>query len=224
LKYLLIRDPSDNYIWAYQKVNGVNDQTLPFLLYSLNPDYTSVEYIPLTTTVINFTIPKKIYGDLPFRLDASSTNTTAPFSYSVPDNNVITISGDIVTILNAGTVIITATQPEMDGFTDGSANATLTINTTTPSTIDYSSTVPLKKYTVTIGESILIKPRKYNAPNQDQFWNITPSLPDGLIFSKITGKIRGTPVSAMDPTIYTIWHTVDSELYVKRIILAINNL
>jgi Domain of unknown function (DUF4347) len=170
---------------------------------------------------INFKIPKKIYGDFPFRLDASSTNTRSLFTYSVPDNNVVTITGDIVTILNAGTVIITASQTEIDGFTAGSANATLTINNETPSTIDYSITQPTKTYTVTTGESVLIKPRKYNATNQDYFWNIQPSLPEGLKFSKRTGKIRGVPVSPMEPTQYTIRLTVGSETQMKKILLEI---
>ena len=36
-------------------------------------------------------------------------------------------------------------------------------------------------------------------------WEISPDLPDGLVFDPVTGVITGTPTQAMENTTYTIW-------------------
>ncbi len=63
----------------------------------------------LTQTIIFNSIISKTYGDVPFHLNATSSSGL-PITYVSLDPTVATISGNVVTIVGAGTVNITATQ------------------------------------------------------------------------------------------------------------------
>jgi hypothetical protein len=79
-------------------------------------------------------------------------------------------------------------------------------------TNSYSMRYPQSSYTFTINTPVLIKPRKYGTNERDQrSWKISPNLPEGLKFSSVTGIISGTPISAMEPTTFTIWS--NSEIF-----------
>jgi gliding motility-associated-like protein len=76
----------------------------------------------------------KTYGDLPFTLSASS-NSTGTFTFRSHNPNVVTISGNIVTIVGAGTALIEVIQDaggskegSNEEFHEGNASATLTVN------------------------------------------------------------------------------------------------
>jgi hypothetical protein len=138
LQYILKTDPSGNYIWAYaKKVNGDDDQTLPFLLYSLNPNNTRVGFIP-TPTVITLSVPSpKTFGvDTSFTLQDLSSNSPADFSYNSSNTSVATISNGKVTIVGAGSTMITVRQDACGNYTDGSANVALSVQPT----LTYSTT------------------------------------------------------------------------------------
>ncbi|WP_420316691.1 T9SS type A sorting domain-containing protein [Ekhidna sp.] len=65
---------------------------------------------------ITFSVPEsKVYGDVPFDLTATSTSGLE-VTYTSSDENVATISGNTVTILGAGTTVITASQPGNEFF------------------------------------------------------------------------------------------------------------
>lgn len=67
---------------------------------------------------INFSIiPDKLYGELPFRLNATS-NTNYTIFYTSSNPNVVSIVGDLATIVGIGTVSITANQPGDNYYAD----------------------------------------------------------------------------------------------------------
>ena len=90
--------------------------------------------VPEPPTLSNFSIPVKTVGDASFNLTApTSNNNPATFTYSVPEgNSVATISGSSVSIIGAGSVVVTATQSASGGYLSGSITATLTVNNPAP--------------------------------------------------------------------------------------------
>jgi uncharacterized protein YjdB len=66
------------------------------------------------------------------------SNSTGAFSYASSNPNIASVSGDTVTVLQAGTVTITATQSASDNYTSGSASATFTIYKANPTITNFS--------------------------------------------------------------------------------------
>jgi hypothetical protein len=80
-------------------------------------------------TITNFSIPNQIYSNGgTFTITPPTSNSAGAFSYASSDTNIATVAGSIVTILQVGTVTITATQSANGNFTSGTITATLTIN------------------------------------------------------------------------------------------------
>lgn len=65
------------------------------------------------------------------------SNSTGAFTYASPNSEIV-ISGDTVTVLQAGTVTITATQSASDNYTSGSASTTFTIYKANPTIANFS--------------------------------------------------------------------------------------
>jgi hypothetical protein len=81
-----------------------------------------------TTTISSLSVPTgKKYGDAPFQLTDPTSNSNAAFQYTSSNTSVATISGKTVTIVGAGTTIITATKPTNTNFTAGSTTATFAV-------------------------------------------------------------------------------------------------
>ncbi len=80
------------------------------------------------TQVITFNaLPVKVLGDLPFDLTATSTSGL-PISYASSDPLIASVSGRTVTMLNAGTIVITAKQPgNINYLAADSVQQTLTV-------------------------------------------------------------------------------------------------
>lgn len=74
-----------------------------------------------------FTVPAKTVGSASFTLTAPTSNSTGTFSYTSSDPNVATISGNTVTIVGAGTSVITATQAAAGAYGSGSTTANLVV-------------------------------------------------------------------------------------------------
>ena len=83
-------------------------------------------------TITGFSVPAKIVGDAPFTLTAPTSNSAGAFSYNSSNTTVATISGNTVTVLAAGTSVITATQAAAGTFGSGSVNATLVVSFAPP--------------------------------------------------------------------------------------------
>ncbi|MFZ4105738.1 T9SS type A sorting domain-containing protein [Flavobacterium sp.] len=80
-----------------------------------------------TPLIGNFTVPAKNLGDAAFALTAPSSNSTGSFSYTSSNLAVATISGSTVTIVGAGTSIITATQAAAAPYISGSVFGNLIV-------------------------------------------------------------------------------------------------
>jgi uncharacterized protein YjdB len=66
------------------------------------------------------------------------SNSTGAFSYTSSNSNIAIVSGDTVTVLQAGTVTITATQAASDNYASGSVTATFTIYKANPTITNFS--------------------------------------------------------------------------------------
>ena len=71
-------------------------------------------------TITNFTIPTKVVGAVPFIITAPTSNSSGAFTYTSGNTSVATIVGNTITVVGAGTSIITATQAAAGGYGAGS--------------------------------------------------------------------------------------------------------
>ena len=85
-------------------------------------------------TITGFTVPAKVVGDAPFALTAPTSNSSGAFSYTSSNMGVATISGSTVTIVGAGTSIITANQAAASPYVAGSITASLVVTSPGPTT------------------------------------------------------------------------------------------
>jgi len=87
--------------------------------------------ITLSSTIIN-----KTYGDAPFSLsDFVSTNSPGVFSFLSSDLNVISISGNMATIVGGGIATINVTVSSSSNYNGASKNINVIVNQITPSLI-----------------------------------------------------------------------------------------
>jgi uncharacterized protein (TIGR02145 family) len=87
--------------------------------------------LPLPT-ITNFSSVTKNYGDVSFTLTQPTSNSAGLFTYSSGNTGIVTISGSTVTIVGAGTTIITATQSATSSYASGSITANITVNALLP--------------------------------------------------------------------------------------------
>jgi hypothetical protein len=74
-------------------------------------------------TLVNI---EKTYGDAGFTVSASS-NSDGSKTYTSSNTNVATISGNMVTIISAGTTTITVSQVETSNYNSGTTTSVLTV-------------------------------------------------------------------------------------------------
>ena len=78
------------------------------------------------TAPITFSIPNQILGDTPITLLPIS-DSTGLYTYVSSKLNVATVSGSILTTVNEGTVVITATQASTSNYNSNTKTANLTV-------------------------------------------------------------------------------------------------
>ena len=76
----------------------------------------------------SFTIPDKNVGDSPFAITAPTTLNPSPITYTSSNEQVAKIGGNVITVMGAGTAIITASQPMTFGYTSASSTANFTVH------------------------------------------------------------------------------------------------
>ncbi|TDK27162.1 autotransporter domain-containing protein [Luteimonas aestuarii] len=83
-------------------------------------------------TLSGFADLTRTYGDAAFALTPPTSNSAGAFTYTSSDPSVATISGDVVTIVGAGTTTITATQAADGSFATAQIAAQLTVDVAVP--------------------------------------------------------------------------------------------
>ena len=106
-----------------------------------------------TTMTVNVGIPTiifnditKIFGDPDFDIAATS-NSSGAMTYSIADPSIATISGNTITIVGAGSTVVTVNQSSSTLFTSGSASMTLIVNKA-PFDISWYESSLKKLYTI----------------------------------------------------------------------------
>ena len=87
-------------------------------------------------SITGFTIPNQTYTGVTstYTITNPTSNSAGAFTYSSGNTSVATISGNVITILGAGTAIITCNQAAAGAYLAGTASATLTVDYASPST------------------------------------------------------------------------------------------
>ncbi|WP_396141566.1 Ig-like domain-containing protein, partial [Flavobacterium sp.] len=103
-------------------------------VYLDNIYFTRPESPATPATLGTFTVPAKVVGDASFELTAPTSNSNGAFTYTSSNPAVATISGSTVTIVGAGTSIITATQAASGSLGSASVTANFVVSAPTLST------------------------------------------------------------------------------------------
>jgi hypothetical protein len=95
---------------------------------AVNTTGGSVRYnSTIITTLSNFSIPNKTYGNAPFTITDPSSNSTSEFTYSSSNSSVADISGKIIIVKGPGNSTIMATQAENANYTSATTTTTFTV-------------------------------------------------------------------------------------------------
>jgi alpha-tubulin suppressor-like RCC1 family protein len=86
----------------------------------------------------DFIIPTKTISNSPFTITPPTSNSDGLFSYSSSNSSVATISGNMITIVGAGTTTITASQTATTNYTSGKIASSFQVSKLTPSISGFS--------------------------------------------------------------------------------------
>jgi surface protein len=115
---------------------------------------TTFTVFQTTPTLSNFSIPNKTPNDPPFELTAPTSDSQGSFTYAVTGTaGVADISGNMVTIVGAGSTTITATQAVNGNYTTGNISTTFTVEVPPPP----QPPLKVKVYTSTNSEGTFVE-------------------------------------------------------------------
>jgi uncharacterized protein YjdB len=86
----------------------------------------------VTPSFGSFSIASRDFGSVPFTLTPPTSNSSGAFSYSSSDPTIASIVGNVVTVVKAGTITITATQAAATIYTSKTVNASFVVNPIAP--------------------------------------------------------------------------------------------
>jgi hypothetical protein len=154
----------------------------------------------------NFSIAKKIVGTAPFAIVPPTTNSNGAFTYTSSNQDVATITGNMVVLVGVGSTTITASQASTANFTPGSISTSLVVNLPTPQV----GTLEITNKSITNPSFTIVDPTK--PENNTGTWTYTSSD-----VSKAT--ISGNEVTLLLPGIVTITASLSSTNLYNSVIL-----
>ena len=156
--------------------NFTDTKTIGFDIVAASPD-------------VRFTDITKTYGDAPFSLSATSSNTSS-MVYTVSDTNVATVSGNTITIVGAGTTSVTLTQVADANYRAATATMTLQVN----------------KTNTTLATTISDVTKLFSDPSFAQ--TATSSSTGAFTFSSSDTDVIALSTTATTTTSKTVSHTI----------------
>lgn len=137
--------------YTWNDFNGLIDD---FVFYS--NALSSSEVAKSTQTITFSSIAAKSFGNAPFQLSATASSGLS-VTYTSSDTSVATISGSTVTILKAGTTVITASQGGNENYSAApNVTQTLTVNGASISPSGTSNSYTLLGAAVPVDNSIAV--------------------------------------------------------------------
>jgi len=164
---------------------------------------------PTWTTSLVVPSNKK-YGDPSFNLTNPVSNSPGTFSYTSSNTNVATIAGNTVTIIGAGTTVITVTQAVSGMYTDKTNTAVFVVGVIPPMLSNFI--IPKKEFN---DISFNLTDPSSNSVGLFTFVSSNPSVAT-ISGRVVTIKAVGTSIITASPTAY--WNfssgTISAELTV----------
>jgi uncharacterized protein YjdB len=96
---------------------------------------------PIAPTFGSFLIAPREFGSAPFTLTPPSSNSLGAFTFTSSNTGVATVDGNTVTIVGAGTTVITATQAATTNYAVGTISAPFVVNPTAPTLSNFPDIV-----------------------------------------------------------------------------------
>jgi hypothetical protein len=140
----------------------------PFGIYTQSSSISTIIKITqiAATYGMGFGIAQGTYGAAPVQIIAPASNSGGSFTYTSSDNTIATISGSIATIINAGSVIITAVQAAYGNYSISSIPYTWTIIKIAPTISPLIISTPIN---YSVGGTFTITPPIKNSNNIGTF-------------------------------------------------------
>jgi hypothetical protein len=148
------------------------------------------------------------------------SNSTGAFSYASSNSNIARVSGDTVTVLQAGTVTITATQAASDNYTSGSASATFTIYKANPTISNFS----INDQTYSYGRTFTIPQPSSNSPGAFLYASSDRSIAtvSGNIVTILQVGTVTITATQVETTYYTLG-TITASFTINKAVPSITN-
>ena len=204
--------PTTIFTVSATNAGGTGTTTVTIQVNDVAPYAVSYTGTPFTLTkgsAMTTTTPTASGG----AVDSWSITPALPSGLSM-DTSTGALSGTPMVVISSTTYTITATN------TGGSVSTTVTfvVNDVTPSSIAYSG----NPFTLT--KDIAMTASTPTSSGGDVVtWQVSPSLPTGLIFDTSTGEISGTPTVITSSAAYTVTATNTGGSATTTVTIVVND-